>query len=267
MARKWESIISYEWRSGHLHTSRWRLSGLKTKEGAENTDSGVLWLNTIKSGNTVTCDLYKDGGLDASDLVATGSADVSSCDDTGTNAAEVTLSASNSSGLTGSLWIHNYVDDSYAPIQVALCTDEDMDSLWDGIEGLAGYDSTYGCAEFIRVASDDVIAKVTSLYEDKLGGYGTAEAWYIESASRYYPDLRRIANPAQLRLATAWHALEIAVGRSHQRGDITMYSDLRDYFKSEYQGAMSALVLTTKSGDGDDAESSTTSGTFRMSRV
>ena len=176
MARKWESIICYEDRS-YVHTSRWRLSGIKTKEGGENTDSGVLWLTMSEASNTVTANVYKDDGLASGNKVATGTASIASIDATGENAVELTLTESNSSGISGSFWIHDYQDDpSTIPIQVCLCTDEDRDTLWDGIEDLTGYDSTYGCAEFIRVATDDVLASVAAIYIERLGGFGASEA-------------------------------------------------------------------------------------------
>jgi hypothetical protein len=266
MARKWESIICYEDRGEEFHTSRWRLSGIRTKEAAENTDGGVLWLEMSRAGDTVTADLYKDAGRDASDKVATGTADVSGTDGTGENAAELALSEANSSGVSGSLRIHAHLADGACPVQVALCVDEDLDALWDGIESLAGYDATVGCAEFIRVAGGDVLAKVSAIYQDQLGGYGAAEAWFITDASRIFPDLRRIANPAQLRVACAHRALEIAVGRSHKMGGDTMYSRLRDYHRAEYERAMASLVLVIRPASGGATQSSA-AGTIRQSRV
>jgi len=262
----WESIICYEDRSNY-HTSRWRLTGVKTKEGAENTDSGILWLKMAKSGDTATVELYKDDGLASANKVASGTADVSGCDNTGENAVEVTLSAANSSGLSGSFWIHNYDEDANSPVQVALCVDEDLDSLWDAIEGLAGYDSTYGMGEFIRVAGDDVIGRVAKMFEDNLGGHGSPEAWFITDASRSYPDLRRIANPTQLRLACAYRALEIALGREHQRADDTAFSELRDHFGQHYEATMSSLALAFKSGSGDNAVESGNVTAVRLARA
>ena len=238
MARPWESIISYEDRA-YFWTSRWRLAGVRTKEGAENTDSGVLWLKMAKSGDTVTATLYKDDGLASGNSVATGTADVSAVDGTGLNAVEVTLTAANSSGLSGSFWIHLYEDDATCPVQVALCTDEDLDAIFDGIENLTGYDSTAGLAEFIRLAGDDIIARVTATFAAELGGHGAAEAWFITDAQRSLPDIRRIANPAQLRLACAFRALAFACGRSHMSSGSTMYSNLRDKFDGECDAAMS----------------------------
>lgn len=268
MARNWESIICYEDRSDHLTTSRWRLSGVKTLEGGQNTDDGVVWLKTTSDGDDVTCALYKDDGLASGNQVASATAvDVSGCDNTGENAVEVTFTAANSSGLSGSMWIHSYEGDDSCPVQVALCTDEDLDSLWDAIGDLPGYDETHGLAEFIRVAGDDVLGKVARIFEAQVGGYGTAEAWYITDASRAYPDLRKIANPGQLRIACAYHALEIALGRSHQRADDTMYSSLRDYFREQYDAALSALVLAIKAGSGDNASDDGRTSIHRMSRA
>jgi len=251
-----------------LTTSRWRLSGVNTKEGAENTDSGVLWLKTAKSGDDVTCTLYKAAGLGSSDDVALAAAvDVSACDGTGANAVEVTFAEAESSGLSGTMWIHAYEGDDTCPIQVALATDEDLDALWDDIENLPGYDATVGCAEFIRVAGEDVLGKVAAIFKDRLGGHGSGEAWFITDADRVYPDLRKIANPGQLRLACATHALEIAIGRSHQRADPTMYSAQRDYFREQYESAMSALQLAFKGGDADDASDDGTVASLRLDRA
>ncbi|HUT60579.1 MAG TPA: hypothetical protein VNA25_22265, partial [Phycisphaerae bacterium] len=136
------------------------------------------------------------------------------------------------------------------PVQVALCADEDLDALWDGIESLVGYDSTVGCAQFIRLASEDIRNQVATIFRDQLGGRGAAEAWFIRDGSRAVPDLRRIANPDQLRLACAHRALAIAIGRSHKMGSDTMYSRLRDYHESECKRAMASLVLTIEPGDG-----------------
>ncbi|MCK4624999.1 MAG: hypothetical protein KAV00_06800 [Phycisphaerae bacterium] len=267
MSRHWENIICYEDRSDHLTTTRWRLSGISTKEDSENTDSGVLWLKTTKSGDTVTCKLYKDDACADANEVATGSGDVSGLTNTGEDSVEIALSASQSSGMGGSFWIRDYIGDDTCPLQVALCTDEDMDALQDAIESLPGYDLTEGCAEFIRVAGDDVIGKVSALYRENIGGFGTPEAWFITDAYREYPDLRMIANPSQLRLACAHRALAIAFGRHHEMADMTMYSQLRDYHNTEFAGAMQSLVLTFKSGSGDDANEVDSGHVINQQRV
>lgn len=268
MARKWEAIICFEDRSV-VHTSRWRLSGVKTKEDAENTDGGVLWLELSKSGDTVTANLYKDDGLAAENKVLTGTVDVSGVDGTGANAAECALTDPGSGGLSGSFWIHDYQSDPAGgiPVQVALCVDEDADGLWDGIEDLPGYHATNGLAEHIRMASHDVLGKVMAIYQDQLGGYAAAEAWFITDAQRSFPDLRCIANPGQLRVACAYHALEMACGSAHQRAGETMYSENRDYFRGLYERAMSTLVMAFKSGSGDDAADSASAQTVRMERA
>lgn len=266
MARKWESVICYENRSAAFHTSRWRLLGVKTKEAGENTDSGVLWLDMSLAGDTVTADLYKDAARGGADKVAGGSADIAGVDGTAGQAVEVPLVEANSSGLSGSFWIHQFQAADVCPVQAALCVDEDLDALWDGVESLGGYDATSGCAEFIRLAGEDVLARVAVMFRAQLGGHGAAEAWFITEATRNLPDLRRIANPAQLRIACAHRALEIAIGRSHKTGGETMYSRLRDYHRAEYERAMASLVLAVRPGSGD-AASSGAAGLIRQSRV
>jgi hypothetical protein len=249
-----------------MHTSRWRLSGVRTKEGAENTDAGVLWLQTTRDANTVTADLYKSAARAIGDKVATGTASVAGLDGTAAAAVELTLAQANTSGLAGSFFLHAYYADDVCPVQVALCVDEDLDALWDGIESLAGYDATAGAAEFIRLAGEDVLAQVAATFRDRLGGYAAAEAWFIEDQARCLPDLRRIANPAQLCLAAAHRALEIAIGRGHNMAAETMYSRLRDYHRAEYDRAMACLVLAFRAGDGG-AAGSAPSGAVRQSRV
>ena len=267
MARKWQAIICYEDRSDHLTTSRWRLSGVATKEGAQNTDDGDLWLKTTKSGDDVTADLYKDDACASGNKVATGTADVSGCDNTGANAAELTLTAAESSGLSGSFWIHNYEGDDTCGVKVALCTDEDLGALWDGIEALTGYDATNGCAEFIRVAGEEILGLLTQRFREQLGGHGAKEAWFITDAERLLPDLRRIANPDQVRLACAHRALAIAIGRSHQLADPTMFSELQNRHNAECESAMASLVLAIKAGSGDDASESKSPTSVSQSRV
>jgi len=267
MARKWESIICYEDRSGGFRTSRWRLDGVRTKVGGENTDGGVLWLQMTRAADTVTANLYKDDGLGSGDKVATGTCDASATDGSAANAVELTLAEANSSGLSGSLRLHEWIDADVCPVQVALCTDEDLDTLWDGIEDLPGYDSTAGMADSIRAAGDDVLSQVAAMFRRSVGGHGAVESWFIADATRAWPDLRRLANPGQLRMACAYHALEIALGRSHQRGGETMYSNLRDYFARRYDRAMSSLSLAFKTGDGWDAHEASAANVVRMDRA
>ena len=267
MARSWESIICYEDRGGRFTTSRWRLSGVRTKEASQNTADGVLWLKMSASGATVTVGLYKAGSCGSGDAVATGTADISLVDGDPANAAECLLSEANSSGLSGSLHVVRWAADGTAPVQVALCTDEDLDALWDGIEDLPGYDAADGCAEYIRVAQEDVLAAVLARYRDELGGHGAAEAWFIAEAGRVHPDLRRIANPGQLRLACAHRALAVAIGRSHQRGEATMYSTLRDYHNERFAEALASLVVAFKAGAGGGASADATAGVIRQARA
>ena len=263
--RDWESIICYEDRS-KLITSRWLLAGVSTRQTAENTAAGVLWLAMSRVGDSVTANLYKDEARGAGDLVAVGTADVSAIDGTAEAAAKLVFSEANTSGLSGSLYIHQYTADDACPLQVALCTDEDLNALCDAIEDLPGYSATLGMAEFIRLAGEDVLGKVARMYRRQLGGSGAGEAWFIAGASRNYPDLRRIANPAQLRLACAYRALEVALGRSHLNGEDTAYSTLRDNFASQYATVMNDLTLALTQG-GPDATTVAQTSTRRLARA
>lgn len=264
MPRMWESIICYENRQEAFTTSRWRLAGLRTKAGGENTDGGLLWLELVRDGDTVTAGLYKDRGLALADKVAEGAADVSGLD-AGGDAVEMTFAEANSSGLSGTMTLHEHLADDVCPVQAALCVDADLDTLWDGIEALPGYDSVAGCGEFIRLACEDVLARVSSVFRDRLGGRAD-QAWFLADGARELPNLRRIANPAQLRAACAHRALEIALGRSHRTGGESMYSRLRDYHRGEFDRAMASLVLSVTSGAGGSAQAAT-GGAVRQERI
>lgn len=265
--RPWESVLVYEDRGAAYHTSRWRLAGIRTIKDSQNTADGVLWLRMTRSGATVTANVYKDDGLAAGNLVATGTVDASSVDGTPENAAELALTQSNSSGISGSFWLHEWIGDATSPMQVALCVDEDIDVLYDGISTLEGHNATLGLAEYIRVAGEDVLAAVSKIFREQIGGHGSPEAWFITDASRQYPDLRRIANPDQLRRACAHRALQHALGREHQRAGDTAFSSLRDYHEQQYMDALSSLGLAIKSGSGDNAEEDKSASVLRQGRA
>ena len=89
----------------------------------------------------------------------------------------------------------------------------------------------------------------------------------VEPGMILAPDLRRLANPGQLRMACAYHALEIALGRSHQRGAESMYSSLRDYFQRQYDRVLDSVSLAFKTGDGADAQSADSTDVVRMDRA
>ena len=114
--------------------------------------------------------------------------------------------------------------------QPMLCSDEDLNAFWDGIESLAGYDPVEGHAELIRLASEGVLNRVSVMWDGKV-------------------DPERIANPAQLRVACAHRALAIGIARTHKVGEDTMYKRLRDYHAAEYERALASLVLAVRPGE------------------
>ncbi|MFW6145735.1 MAG: hypothetical protein ACOC7R_00210 [Planctomycetota bacterium] len=242
--RPWEAVIPYDDRTVG-HTSRWRLRGIVTRAGATNTDGGVLWLKLTRDGDTATAELFKSQSLDAEACVASGTAEISGLDGTAANAAEVALAPTNGSGLSGAFRLHRCDGDGAWPVQVALCEDEDLDLLYDGIEHLSGYDATYGLAAVIRQAGDDCLRRIGRLFRDALDG--PEPAWFIDDR-RLGVDLRRLRNPDQLRLACACRALELALGRDHAAAGDTAYSTLRDHFARRYAEAIAAVDLATPDG-------------------
>ncbi len=98
----------------------WRLSGFND----ENTDRGRLWITSLAAGANITVNVYKD--RDRTQLVATG---------TGAVAARVTLTASNSSGLTGSVFAETATAATIT-LHVSVVSDKDFEGRDERITGL-----------------------------------------------------------------------------------------------------------------------------------
>jgi len=261
-------VIGYEDRDD-LHTSRWALAGVNTTSGG-NTDRGWLWMAAVRSGSTVTVDLYKDAGCDSDDKVATGTADVTDIDGA---PARCALAAANSSGLTGELYLEDYDGDPAAPVPVlaALCVDSDLAEEYHNLDDLPGdvYDSTNGMARHCAAATRNVLLLVSQTYAEELGGYGAPEHRHSAAASRAWPDFRRIANPDQLKSAAVHWALMLAFGSCHERAQDTMYSRLRDYHDAKRKEAIAAwhLAFNVDPDSDEDADRSKSSGMARVTRL
>ncbi|MCE5325318.1 MAG: hypothetical protein LLG01_02775 [Planctomycetaceae bacterium] len=259
--------IAYEDRSC-LRTSRWALSGVDTRSPG-NTKDGWLWLNCTRSGQIVTAALFKDPACASQDKVAEGTADVSSID-----AAPVlcTLSASNQSGLTGTLYFESYIaDDAAVPVLASLCTDTDLADEYHHLADLPAtvYSATAGMARYCAAATRKVLLLAGQMYAAALGGFGAPESRYSASASRAVPDYRRLAAPDQLKEAAVHWALVLAFGSCHERACNTMFSKLRDYHDGCRREAISAWNLTfnTNPDLDQDADALKAPGMVRVTRL
>lgn len=121
-----------------------------------------------------------------------------------------------------------------------LCEDADIDALWDGIESLAGYDAVNGLFTTRRQATADVMARLATIFRETMGGAAERKGWFLPDGA---PDLNRVVNPDQLRMAAAHRTLMIALNRHAGPTGITMYERLRDYHAAEYGRAMAFVVL------------------------
>jgi len=245
-----------------VHTSRWSLSGIDTREGG-NTTGGRLWMLAQRDGDTVSVELYKTPDCAAGDLVASGTADVS---DIALAAACCALSADNDSGITGQLWFESYTADCGYPVEVlvSLCTDFDLALEYCNLSDLPVevYSSEVGMAKYCAAATQKVLLLAAQLYTGQLGGYGAPEHRYHTAADRDLPDYRRLANPDQLKDTAVHWALAMAFGGCHELAGVTMYSDLRDYHDCKRREAVGgwnvALNLDPDSDEDADARKSST---------
>jgi len=269
MATRFDHPIVYEDRD-ELHTSRWRLEGVVTREEGPNTDRGWLWMECTDADDTVTVNLYKDSACAVGDLVATGTVDISGLT---TAAAKCTLSAATSSGLSGSFYVEDYDSDpaSAVPVCVCLCTDIDLETEYRNLDDLPDdvYDATTGMARYCAAATGKVLRLVSQMYAEEVGGYGASETRVLLDATRKYPDFRCIAQPEQLKDAAIHWALSLAFGSCHERASETMYSELRDYHDQQRREAVSAwrLAINSDPDNDHDADESKASSMVRPVRL
>ena len=252
---------------GQIHTSRWLLSGVSTKADG-NLKDGRVWATFGKAGDTVTVDLYNDPDCGSGDKVATGTADVS---DIEAAAAKCTLSEANGSGLTGQVYLEQYVEDPAGAVEVlvSLCGDVDLEDEHAGLSDLPVYDASVGMARYCAVSTQRVLLLASQMYAEELGGYGAPEHRYRASALRRRPDFRRLANPDQLKDTAVQWALTLALGACHERAEDTMYSRLRDYHDAKRTSAIERwnLALNTDPDYDEDADTRKSSGMVRTTRV
>jgi len=253
-----DHIIAYEdW--DEIRTSRWSLTGVKTKTGSLNVDlRGWLWFSAATVGNVMTVTVYKDAA--AASSVATGSGDVSGVDDA---PVEITLAAANSSGISGTVWIEETTSDvTTVPLFATALLDKDIELEYKNAAGshMGNYDSTSGYADYCAAATEHVLLKASHLYREELGGYGAPEMRYAEAATRKYPDYRVIANPLQLKEAALYWAMSrIFAALDETKGSVgSMYATKAERYEEMYRDAVSSWSLAMNLDPDSDEDADTT---------
>lgn len=243
--------FAYEDRD-EIHTSRWVLDGVRTT-ATGNLKDGRLWMTASDSDHAVTVNVYKDPACASGDKVAGGTADISGIADA---PAKCTLSAENSSGLTGEFYFEAYITDPAAPVEVlvSLAMDAEMSLEYASLSDLPTCDATTGMAACLAAATKKTLLLVSQLFRDQMGGFGAPENRYRTLAGRDYPDYRTLANPDQLQDACVHWALMLALGRSHQRSHETMYSELRDYHDRKRREAIDSWNIALNTDPDNDAD-------------
>lgn len=259
-------VICYEDRDA-IRTSRWKLDGVKTHTSG-NTDAGWLWLGAGRAGNVVTVELFKEAACGSAAKVASGTADVSGL---AAGAVRCALSQANTSGMGGEFYFEDYSADPSAavPVLVSLCVDADLAVEYGNVADLPACSATAGLADFCAIATRQVLLLASQLYADRLGGANAPEHRNLARAERACPDFRRLANPDQLKEAAVHWALMLALGRSHERAEATVFSELRDYHDRRRQEAIGAWNLSFNADpDVDsDAEQAGSARAVRVTRL
>ena len=261
-------IIVYEDRA-EIRTSRCVLDGIITKDTG-NTHEGHLWMSTVATGNNIVATLYKDRA-GSSSVAVSDSVDVSDVD---TTPAILTFSEADSSGITGTIWVHSFTTDvTLVPMVVSLCMDQDIEDEYARSEEAhmnGAYDATVGFARYCSIATSHVMRLVTQLYMNELGGFGGAEDYTLDSPDRLDPDWRGIIVPLQLLDAAKYYACwKIFMSQSESDGEDDMLAFKASQCKEQFDDAVSKISLTinTDPDVDEDADLSKRVVTTRMTRV
>lgn len=154
-----ESVIYHSYKvSGKVlqQLTALKLDGFVTINSLLNSDAGRLYLSLTKSGSTYTVNCYKDAAR--ANLVASG---------TTTAIGTITLTASNSSGLSGSVYLTTYTaDDTGIVADAFLSTDDDLPL--NGIQALTEFDVLSGFAKYHMQAFNDLKERLKSKYDSQL---------------------------------------------------------------------------------------------------
>lgn len=247
-----DQMIVYEDRD-EVRTSRWKLDGLSTLVGGNAAGGWLTATLTGTPGGTATATLKSAAGT----TLASGTASLA------TLPVKLTLTASGGSGVSGELYIEEYVSQpaNPIPVMVALCDDAALLIEYANIADLPGYSVTLGMADFCIAATKKVLLLVSQQFAEQLGGFGVPEHRNIfPNADRSLPDYRAIVNPDQLQEATVHWALVLAFGRNHERASDTMYSELRDFHDKARAEAISEWNLTFSSDPSGDADADSAKG-------
>jgi len=261
-------LIVYEDRDA-IRTSRWSLDGISTKDDSE-TDRGWLWFTSVKTGDDLVIIVYKDAA-GASSVAVSDSVDVSGVS---TTPAQLTLSAENTSGVSGTLFVHEWTKDvTLVPMMVSLCMDEDIELEYArSDEGHMGdvYSATDGYARFCSMSTWFILRLVSNLYAQELGGFGAQENERLTAPERLEPDWRGISQPDQLKDAATFYACWRAFRAADESaGEDSMLAYKADKCKEDYEDAKAAwnLTINTDPDTDEDADLSKSATLIRPTRT
>jgi hypothetical protein len=169
------------------------------------------------------------------------------------------MTASNTSGMSGEVWIESYTADvtEPVPVMVALCVDADLAIEYANLSGLPAFSATLGMADIIAVVSERLLIRAAGQYRLELGGTGAEEARQLVDVERTVPDLRRIASPMQLRECAVHAVLEIAFYTSHELAQDTMFSERAIRHAEKFELCWAGLNLSINSDPDSDHDADT----------
>lgn len=169
------------------------ISGISTKHDDTHTDRGRLY-GSITGGGSYTLNIYSSVTRDSGSLVLSGTV--------GAVGQYFNLTAQNTSGMTARALIKSYTADDAGLIFIpTFAVDIDVMISASACATMPGYDATYGLAYFHAMAMREILTtSLPGVLPNLFGGKGLA-SFVPTSSGIELPDLTRLANIDQLRVA------------------------------------------------------------------
>ncbi|HLL88758.1 MAG TPA: hypothetical protein VK324_05605 [Tepidisphaeraceae bacterium] len=170
------------------------LAGVSTKHGSTDTDRGRLYgTAAAQPGGAVRLSLFAKVSKPADALVLKGEGAVGEYFD---------LVEQNGSGMEGQARIDAHAaDDAGIVVVVTFASDRDVVLAAAEAAAMPGFDDAYGLAELHATAVQTIMTEALPAAVPHLFGGRGMSAFVPHAADAAFPDLRKLANADQLRVA------------------------------------------------------------------
>lgn len=209
------------------------IDGISTKHDSDDTDRGRLYASLVKTGDTYTLDIFSNVAKDAGSRVLTGQ--------TNSLQAYFELTEVDSSGMSGRAWIDSFESaDANIILLPTFAVDRDVVVSAGECERYPGYDDEEGFAEFHAQAVQEIMTSGLPMAVPSLFGGAGLAAFVPQGQNSKLPDLTKIANPDQLRVAQKHLVKALS---AEQAEHLEEWALVAKAARERYDEAMQSLAL------------------------